>query len=182
MDQKEKVQNTATKGLDRKAHGLLKYAMEVSDYDGYARSHVHFINNSENLDDEERDVALKTIERIKDRVNKAIDEAIGILNIWYDHYISNVKNKIDPSDKNKYESRMNYIKMMLSGFKNGCNPHFVFYVTTSFEWILYAYNGRHFEVRPDVKLDKALDDFVINDVENFSQTFVNRTRLMTGIF
>ena len=83
MEQKEKVQNTArtsgskpegqTQGLDHKAHGLLKYTMEVSDYDGYARSHVHFINNSENLDDEERDVALKTIERIKDRVNKAID-------------------------------------------------------------------------------------------------------------
>ena len=61
------------KETDHKAHGLLKYVMEVSDYDEHARSHVHFINNLENLDDEERDVALKTIERIKDRVNKAID-------------------------------------------------------------------------------------------------------------
>ena len=173
MDQKE---------TDRKAHGLLKYVMEVSDYDKCARSHVHFINNLENLDDEERDIAIKTIERIKDRVNKAINEAIEILNIWYDHYISNVKNKIDPSDKDTYENRMQYMKLMLSGFKNECNSHFVFYVNSSFEWILHAYNGRYFQVRPDVKLDKALDDFVNIDVENFSQTFVKRTRWMTGIF
>ena len=77
---------------------------------------------------------------------------------------------------------MQYIKLMLSGFKNECIHHLTIKVNTSFEWILRTYNGRYFEVRPDVKLDKALDDFVNIDVENFSQTFVKRTRWMTGIF
>jgi hypothetical protein len=111
MDQKEKVQNTATRGLEHhdapvkprggegEVHELLKYFMKIHEYNINDKFSRNFINCLQNLDDEERDIAMKTIERIEVRVNKAYDEAIGILTIWCNRYVSKNKKDSSPSDE-----------------------------------------------------------------------------------
>ena len=128
--------------------------------------------------EEGHNIAMKTIERIEDRVNEALEKINEILTIWYVHKVLKRKNRFEPSDKNRCQ--LDLIKSLENAFRREYDS-FVYGISSNFEEKLQSCDEQYVAVLRVVNYDKLFDDYVIKDVESFSQKFVKKIRSITGV-
>ena len=122
--------------------------------------------------EDEYETTMKTIERIKDHVNKTLDEVNEMLTIWYKHKVLNRKYRFEPrSDvKDKLE---NIFKKEYERFINR--------ISSDFEYrLIFCDSLDHWEVKI-YNLEQIFDDFINEKVEKTTQSFMKKLRSITGV-
>jgi len=120
----------------------------------------------------EYDIVMKTIERIEDRVKKALIEINEILITWCTYRVLNRKYRFEPSS-NIEDKLENIFKWEYESFVRG--------ISLIFEDKLRYCNTYNREVLSIVNYDKLFDDFINKDVEENIKELIKALRRITGV-
>jgi len=123
--------------------------------------------------EDEYEIVMKTIERIKDRVKKALDEVnYEILITWCTYRFLNRKYRVEP--------RCDIVESLESIFK-GQYENFIRGISLNFEDKLRYCNTYNREVLSIYNHEQLFDDFINKDVEEITQVFIKELRRITGV-
>jgi len=130
------------------------------------------VNDLQIIDEYEYEVVMKTIDRIEDRVNKALIEINDILITWCTYRVLDRKYRIEP--------RYDIIDKLENIFKYEYE-NFVRGILFKFADKLQYCNTYNREVVSIVNYDKLFDDFINKDVEENIKELIKALRMITGV-
>ena len=124
------------------------------------------------IDEYEYEVVMKTIERIEDRVKKALIEINEILITWCTYKVLNRKYRFEPRH-DIIDKLENIFKWEYESFVRDISFKFA----EKFQYC-DTYNR---EVVSIVNHEQLFDDFINKDVEEITQNFIKALRMITGV-
>jgi len=124
------------------------------------------------IDEYEYEVVMKTIERIEDRVKKALIEINEILITWCTYKVLNRKYRFEPRH-DIIDKLENIFKWEYENFVRG--------ISLKFEDKLRYCDTQNRHILCIVNYDKLFDDFINKDVEEITQGLIQNLRSITGV-
>ena len=124
------------------------------------------------IDEYEYEVVMNAIQRIEDRVNKALIEINDILITWCTYKVLNRKYRIEPRH-DIIDKLENTFKWEYESFMRG--------ISLNFGNKLWNCNTYDRQVLSIVNYDKLFDDFINKDVEENIKALIKALRMITGV-
>jgi len=124
------------------------------------------------IDEYEYEVVMNAIQRIEDRVNKALIEINDILITWCTYKVLNRKYRIEPRH-DIIDKLENTFKWEYESFMRG--------ISLKFADKLWNCNTYDRQVLSIVNYDKLFDDFINKDVEEIIKGLIKALRSITGV-